>query len=104
MNLILPLKRKWFEQIKSGEKTEEYRLDNEYWQKRIIGKSFDKVIVTLGYPKRDDLSRRLEFPWNGYVMKDVVSDEWDGNLVRVFVIPLWNNWGAAWEYAEATTN
>lgn len=89
MNLILPVKRKWFEQIESGEKTEEYRIDNEYWQKRIIGKSFEKVIITLGYPKREDSSRRLEFPWNGYVMRSVVSEEWGNKPVRVFTMPLW---------------
>lgn len=40
-DLILPLKRKWFDQIKAGTKTEEYRLCNDYWRKRLVGKSFE---------------------------------------------------------------
>ena len=32
--LILPIKRKWFDMIKSGEKKEEYREIKPYWTKR----------------------------------------------------------------------
>lgn len=32
--LILPIKRKWFDMIVSGEKKEEYRELKEYWNKR----------------------------------------------------------------------
>ena len=88
MDLILPLKRKWFEKIKAGEKPEEYRLDNEYWRKRLVGKTFDRVIVTLGYPKRDDNERRIIFPYRGYEMKTIVSEEWQGKPQRVFAIRL----------------
>ena len=33
--LIFPLKKEWYEKIKSGEKTVEYRELKEYWNKRI---------------------------------------------------------------------
>lgn len=33
--LIFPLKKQWFEKIKSGEKTIEYREVKDYWTKRI---------------------------------------------------------------------
>lgn len=33
--LILPIKRKWFNMIKSGEKKEEYREIKPYWTKRL---------------------------------------------------------------------
>ena len=36
--LILPLKKKWFDLIKAGIKTEEYRAANEYWATRLVGK------------------------------------------------------------------
>ena len=88
MDLILPLKRKWFEQIKAKIKPEEYRLDNEYWRKRLIDKTFDRVILTLGYPKRDDMERRIILPWRGYEMKTIVSDEWQNIPKRVFAIKL----------------
>ena len=33
--LTFNLKKEWFEKIKSGEKTHEYRVMNDYWCKRI---------------------------------------------------------------------
>jgi hypothetical protein len=60
--LIFNLKKEWFEKIKSGEKTHEYRVKNNYWTKRIFfskaSKDF-KVCFCLGYPKKGDESRRL---------------------------------------------
>lgn len=59
--LIFNLKKEWFEKIKSGEKTHEYREVNPYWTKRIGCDLFkDRVIkFCLGYPKRDDKNRNL---------------------------------------------
>ena len=88
MNLILPLKRKWFEEIQDGMKKEEYRLYNEYWCKRLIGKSFNKIIITLGYPNKNNKDRRIEFPWNGYEIKHIVSEEWGLKKKKVFAILL----------------
>lgn len=34
--LILPIKKKWFDMIKSGEKKEEYREIKQYWTKRLL--------------------------------------------------------------------
>lgn len=39
--LILPIKKKWFDMIKSGEKKEEYREIKSYWTSRFIGKELD---------------------------------------------------------------
>lgn len=33
--LVLPIKKKWFDMIRSGEKKEEYRDIKEYWGNRI---------------------------------------------------------------------
>lgn len=33
--LIFPLKKEWYEKIKSGEKTVEYREVKDYWSKRL---------------------------------------------------------------------
>lgn len=84
--LTLSLKKKWFDMIASGEKTEEYREISPYWQKRLLRcgyvcggncvlmgeivcpicshlkyKDFDTVVFTLGYPRKNDISRRIEF-------------------------------------------
>ncbi len=58
-DLILPLKREYFELIKNGSKQFEYRLFNDYWRKRIEGKNYDRIVLTLGYPRKDDSDRRI---------------------------------------------
>ncbi len=59
--LYLPLKKEWFEMIKSGEKTEEYRDIKEYWKKRLFNHGYEYVELTLGYPKSDDFEKRIRF-------------------------------------------
>ena len=49
-NLQLAVNGKYFDQIKNGEKTEEYRLFNVYWKKRLINRTYDRLIITRGYP------------------------------------------------------
>lgn len=84
--LILPVKRIYFEQIASGEKPEEFRLANAYWAKRLEGKDFSRVIVTLGYPHKDDSSRRLEFPWRGFTKKTITHPHFGMGPVDVYAI------------------
>lgn len=38
--LILPIKKKWFDMIASGEKKEEYREDKPYWTSRFKANDF----------------------------------------------------------------
>lgn len=62
MNILyLSLKSEWYWMISSGAKTEEYREITDYWTKRLEGKIYDAVQFSLGYPKRDDASRRMMF-------------------------------------------
>jgi hypothetical protein len=42
--LVLPIKRKWFDMIRSGEKKEEYREIKSYWTKR-LGNYFINHII-----------------------------------------------------------
>lgn len=39
--LTLPIKKKWFDMIKSGEKKEEYREIKPYWTKRFCNALYD---------------------------------------------------------------
>ena len=54
------LKKEWFEKIKSGVKTHEYREVKYFWQKRIFihprstTPKFDKVRFTLGMTSEKD--------------------------------------------------
>lgn len=43
--LTLPIKKKWFDMIKSGEKKEEYREIKSYWTKRLGFISDDEKMV-----------------------------------------------------------
>lgn len=82
--LIFNLKKEWFEKIKSGEKTHEYRKAKQYWHKRIISQNglfldinnscfalvskdgifTDKLNLDCefvsGYAKKDDKEKRLK--------------------------------------------
>ncbi len=54
--LHLTLKKKWFDLIASGEKTEEYREAKPYWTKRLETKfdykKFDQIHFKNGYGKK----------------------------------------------------
>lgn len=47
--LHLTLKKKWFDMIESAEKKEEYREIKPYWDKRLMGKSYDVILFRNGY-------------------------------------------------------
>ena len=65
--LIFPLKKEWYEKIRSGEKTVEYREVKPYWTRRIqvaakncewkflddkSGRYFIPCVLRLGYTKQ----------------------------------------------------
>lgn len=91
MDLILPLKREYFEQIKTGTKTEEYRLVNDYWRARLYLKKYKRIVLTLGYPKRTDTERRLVLPYKGYVVKQITHPHFGPDPVHVFALDVRHN-------------
>ena len=86
MNLILPLKSEYFYAIKNKTKTEEFRLCTLYWKKRIEGKRYENVILTLGYPRSDDHERRIVLPWKGWTMRVITHHHFGPNPVSVYAI------------------
>lgn len=88
--LTLPLNGVYFDQIKAGTKAEEYRLCTAYWTKRLVGNGFESIVLTRGYPKRDDHSRRLTLPWQGYTRKTITHPHFGPDPVEVFAIDV--NW------------
>lgn len=90
MNLILHLKRQYFDEIKSGAKTEEYRLVTAYWAKRLENRNYDRVILFCGYPKRGDADRMISFPWRGYQKKVILHPFFSGGKLptKVYAIKL----------------
>ena len=93
--LYLPLKKKWFNMIKSGEKKEEYREITPYWRKRLTDldshiyeintlittgkpipiKPYTHVHFTLGYPKKDDYDRHMIFELKSIRVRNG-NEEW----------------------------
>lgn len=85
-DLTLALKGEYFDQIKAGTKTEEFRLRTEYWKKRLVGRTYDRLILTRGYPKRTDTDRRIVLPWRGYREIGLKHPHFGDALVPVFAI------------------
>ncbi|EKY6769482.1 ASCH domain-containing protein [Escherichia coli] len=85
-NLQLAVKGEYFDSMIRGEKTEEYRLCNDYWNKRIMFREYDRLIITKGYPKRDDFSRRIDVPYDGYEIKTITHPHFGDKPVKVFAI------------------
>lgn len=57
--LHLTIKKKWFDMILSGVKTEEYRDIKPYYNLRLIGREYDSVVFRNGYA-RDAPSLTIE--------------------------------------------
>lgn len=85
-SLTLPLRGEYFDAIKAGEKVEEYRLCNDYWERRIEERRNDQIILTRGYPKRGDDARRIVRPWLGYTIKEITHPHFGPDPVRVYAI------------------
>ncbi len=91
-NLQLALNGQYFDAIKSGEKVEEYRLYNDYWKKRIIDRDYDALILTRGYPSKDDDSKRITLVWHGYEIKEITHPHFGDEPVEVFAIKADYKW------------
>lgn len=87
-DLILHLKAEYWHDIREDRKPFEFRLNTPFWQKRLLGKTYDRLILCLGYPKRDDISRRIIMPYTGYEMQTITHKHFfDGNMpAEVFAI------------------
>lgn len=86
-NLVLHLEKRYFDQIKSGEKIVEYRQVNDYWSKRLIGKDFDNIVLLCGYPKNGDVNRTIIRKWNGYEIRHQYVPIYNASgYTKVFII------------------
>ncbi|CAK0760076.1 ASCH domain-containing protein [Gammaproteobacteria bacterium] len=85
-DLVLHLKKEYFEQIAEGEKLEEYRLVTPYWIKRLEGRKYERVVLLRGYPKAGDESGRIVRRWRGYQRKTIRHPHFGKLPVEVFAI------------------
>jgi len=84
--LNLPMKGEYFDQIKAGTKPEEYRLATHFWSQRLVGRSYEWIRLTRGYPKRGDTERTLVLPWRGCTKKTITHQHFGAEPVEVFAI------------------
>lgn len=84
--LHLPLKREYFEAIRDGRKPEEYRLCTDHWRRLLVGREYERIVLTLGYPHRNDDERRLVRPWRGFAVKTITHPHFGPDPVQVFAI------------------
>lgn len=87
-NITIPLNGVYFDQIKAGTKLEEYRLANYYWTKRLLGRNYDRLILTRGYPRKDDEDRRINLKYRGFEVKTITHPHFGPEPVRVFAIKI----------------
>lgn len=84
--LQLSVKKKYFDEIKAGIKPFEFRLRTDYWYKRLVDRNYDTLIFTLGYPKKEDINRRLIMAYHGYEEQTIVHPFFSDQPVDVFAI------------------
>lgn len=84
--LTLQLKAEYFDAIKDGTKIEEYRLVTDFWRRRLEGKTFDKIVLTKGYPSILAFDRRITRPWRGLTVKTITHKHFGPDPVEVYAI------------------
>lgn len=84
--LRLNLKARWWNEIKSGSKTEELRLKTDYWTRRLVGVEYDEVHLLLGYPPKSDASRLIRRKWISVKEVSIQHEEFGPNAVTVYAI------------------
>jgi len=85
-DLVLHLKKEYFEQIKSGVKKEEYREMTPYWFSRLFGKKYRNIILVSGYPK--GLAGAIIRPYRGYELKTIEHELFGPLPVLVYAIQI----------------
>lgn len=84
--LILHLKREYFDAIKRGDKPFEYRLRTPYWTKRLVGREYKTVMLLCGYPKLDDEDKVILCHWHGFEAQTIRHPHFGEKPVQVFAI------------------
>jgi dsRNA-specific ribonuclease len=84
--LVLRMKARWWDEIASGSKSVELRLQTEYWRKRLIGREYDEIHLWKGYPPKTQTQLLLRRKWASVVESQVVHEEFGPKPVAVFCI------------------
>lgn len=69
--LLLSVTTGVFDEIHMGAKIQEYRPYNNFWKRRLIGKSFTHVAIICGQNRGGKVQRTMVFQWCDYEIKTV---------------------------------
>lgn len=83
--LHIVIKRKYFDQIVSGTKTQEFRLVKPYWVNKLVDKDYTHIIFQAGY--RSD-APRYRCAYNGYDIINLRHEFFGDAEVTVFALNL----------------
>jgi hypothetical protein len=95
VKLHLHVKTCYFNEISAGTKTEEYRLANEYWMKRLMvpmeertdrQRYWDAIVIYNAY--KPGPQNQIELPWSGWQMRYITHPHFGPKPVAVFAIKL----------------
>lgn len=84
--LQLAVNGEYFDEMAAGTKVFEFRERNDYWRKRLENREYDRLVITKGYPSRDDLSRRIEVPYLGYELQTITHKHFGNVPLDVYAI------------------
>jgi hypothetical protein len=84
-DLILHLESCYFRQIKDGTKEFEYRAVKDYWEKRLIGRQYDRVIFWDAYKPRTPETVIIR-PYRGFERQTITHPRFGTKPIRVFAI------------------
>ena len=88
-DLHLHVKNEYFNAHVAGKKNEEYRLYNDYWIKRFVGKEYENIYYYDAYPSADEYAeKRVILPYRGYEIKTITHPHFGTDPVKVFAIKL----------------
>jgi hypothetical protein len=87
-DLFIPVNGIYFDQIRDGTKRDEYRRVGPYWDKRLRSRSYDRVVLTRGYPKGGGVEgvTRLTRQYYGWVVVRITHPHFGPEPVRVYAI------------------
>lgn len=83
--LHIIIKKKYFHQILSGEKKEEFRVVSPHWASRLTDKPFEVIIFQNGYAKD---APRFEAEYLGHEIKNIKHEFFGGDFISVFAIKI----------------
>lgn len=87
-DLHLNVKGVYFDAYVAGDKDYEYRLRNNYWIKRLVGREYKNIFYKKGYPKRCDSKNIKIIPYRGYELMTIDHAFFGDDPVDVFAIRL----------------